>query len=225
MARVTLKYIGQLVCKLYAKAKEQDFTELDVRETYPYIRSYSAKIMKAEALQLYNTEGKEMDAHYIYPYENLTIQVDDRNRNYIDLPANYVTLFKNQGIQEVMPVSEKDYDLDPMILVGQGKMSILRRLPAGSMELEWVAEVLPNQLRFKKRSGKTLVESGIKKVDLKMIVSSPEITNPDDPFPLPEEYIADVVDYAFMLFAKARGAQIAIEDVRDLREDLLNRNE
>lgn len=225
MARVTLKYIAQLVCKLYAKAKEQDFIELDEREVYPFIRSYSAKIMKAEALQLYNTEGKELDAHYIYPYEGINILKDSRDRNYIDLPANYVTLFKNQGIQEVVPVSDKDYEADPMILVGQGKMSILRRLPAGAMELEWVAEILPSQLRFKKRNGQTLIEAGFKQVDLKMIVASPEISDPNDPFPLPEEYIGDVVDNALMIFLKARGARIAIEDVRDLREDLLNRDQ
>lgn len=225
MATVTLKYIANLVTKLYAKAKDKDMTELDVREVYPYIRSLSAKIMKADALSMYNEEGKELDAHYIYPYEGQSILTDDRGRCYLDLPAQYLSLFKNQGIQEVIPVSEKDYDCDPMILVGQGKMSILKRLPAGSMELEWIAEILPTQLRFLKRNGQTLKEAGINKVDLKMVVPSPETSDPDEPFPLPLEYLSDVVLQAFILFAQARGERIAMEDARDLSEDILNRDQ
>jgi hypothetical protein len=62
----------------------------------------------------------------------------------------------------------------------------------GSMQKQWVYEVQGTKAYFHKRCGKTLCESGIKKVSATLVVTIPDLA-PDTPFPAPPETHADII--------------------------------
>lgn len=218
----TLKQIAQLVTKLYAKAKEPDERELDYREAIPYIKSAASSLMQKHFFQFYSGAGSKRDlpAHYKLTYENVPVLEDDRGRNYAEIPAAYLSLQKDLGIRQVLPVSKKDLEVQSMIIISEESAMIMKRLDAGAMEMEWVVMPLQGKLLFKRRARKTLLESGIHSVDITLLAATPDDLTENDAFTLPEEYHNEVILQVFRIMQEARGARISMDDVRELQQDL-----
>lgn len=219
----TLKNIGQMVAKLYAKAKDPDERELDHREAYPYIRSASAKIMQQNFFQFYTPETREIPAHYQITYEDVEVKLDERGRCYSEIPADYLMLPKNLGLREILPVSKKDVEVDPMVIMSQEYNHIMKRLDAGSLDGEFAALPRRDKVYFTKSFGKSLFDKGITKVDITLLATTPENVGENDKFTLPEEYHNQVIMEVFSIFAGARASRISMDDVRELQQDLERR--
>ncbi len=217
---LTLKQLSQLVVKLHDKAKEPNEESIDWREASHYIKAETAAIMRNSFYEFYTPETRTMPAHYKVTYEDVKIKEDRRGRNYAERPARYIAAPNNMGVVEVVPVSKKDIEVDPMIITSREQMNVVKRLEAGSVELEWTVYPERDIFMFGKKSRKTLLEHGFTAVDITLLSIEPEKMDDNDPYILPEEYQNEVILKVYNIMNAARAGSLSMRDIEDIRNNL-----
>lgn len=161
----------------------------DEREVMKVMRQISHRLLKGEWFQARNNGEKNIDGHYIATFNNVTVSNDTvQKRNYCLLPAEYMMLRLDMGIQAVYPMSGiVEKDREAIIPIPSGAMDIFYQLPAGALEGFFSYEVHRNRLYFNPRWGKTMLTEKILKVRIRMVIISPEDIDPDTAYPMPPE--------------------------------------
>lgn len=183
----TPRILAQRIIRLMSKGdKTRDFS-FDERDIIPIIIDIANRVVKVDYFQFKDQElTKAVDSHYIQTYHNIDVKVNTvTGQNFIDVPAPYVNLPYNSGVQRVAPLTDSAYKNRAMIPVQASEMDIFGDI-LGDMQKQWVYEVQGNRIYFHKRCGNTLCEEDIKKVSVTLVVSIGNISA-DAPFPAPPD--------------------------------------
>lgn len=166
------------------------------------LRQVSFGLLK---LEWYN--GKNQGDNSVMPlciatYDNVAVLNDTvRKRNYCLKPAYSMNLPGGIGIQQVkpqtgipgkdvamIPVQPHEYELFRSVLVGAEVMKYL-----------FTFEEDRDKIWFSKKAEKTVLESNITAVEVKMLVHDPAQLNPDDPYPIPPEMELEMIKGVLVL--------------------------
>jgi len=178
--------------------------QVDRREVIDALRQGAMKFLKQDYFASLESGQKFIDPHYIAKFTGIDIQKDsDRfERNYVELPAQYVALRDNQGVQRVWPVVEEEIDYIEMIPVPDGAEEVYRSLCQNNALVGvWTYSLTRDRIYFGKNNGETLLDSEISQVDMDLVVISPVDVADTDPFPLPPEYHFDLLVSTVQLLA------------------------
>jgi hypothetical protein len=177
--------------------------QIDRREVTDALRQASLKFLKQDYFETLKNGQRFIDPHYIAKFKNIEVKTDtDRyDRNYIDIPAQYVSLKNNEGIQRVWPVTEEEIDYREMIPVPDGTEELYYNLLVNKALIGvWTYSVNRDRIYFGMKDGSTLTEEKITFVDVDIVVISPVDIEDEDPFPLPVEYHFDLILAVIELF-------------------------
>ncbi len=230
MANLTSVYNLSSQVLLMIERVDQDL-QVDRREVIDALRQGAMKFLKQDYFKTLESGQRFIDSHYIAKFTGLDIltDVDKFERNYIELPAQYVALHDNQGIQRVWPVVEDEIDYIEMIPIPDGAEEIYRNLSTNNALIGvWTYSLTRDRIYFGKNDGNTLLDDEIEKVDVDVVVISPVDVGDEDPFPLPPEYHFDLMVSVVEVFTgnQQRVGQVITQEVVDqirLQSEQLNR--
>ncbi len=154
------------------------------------LRQVSYGLLKLEWYNSKNEGDNSVLPLCIATYDNVTVLNDTlRKRNYCVKPAYSMNLPGGIGIQQVKPItgiSSKDV---AMIPIQPHELELFRSLLVGAeiMKYLWTFEDDRDKLWFSKKNEKTLIESGITRLEVKQIVHDPSQLDENDPYPIPPE--------------------------------------
>jgi len=209
----TLNKLAVQIEHLLTKGGTAD-SYIDRRVVVQHLRQACHKIFYGEWQQLKADGEKAVSSHYIATFRGVSVKKDeDTGENYCDLPSTYVSLRDFTGVQRVVPFTKKGKVGKAMIPIPPNAMDIYENLPAGALEGQWAYEIDRDRIWFKERCGKTLLQSDIDKVEIKMITLSFESFGDDDPLPLPPEFHYDL--FKEVLVVLGAGDQV----IKDLTND------
>lgn len=169
------------------------------------LRQVSYGLLKLEWYKGKNEGDNGALSLCIATYENQTVLNDTvRKRNYIVKPAyamNVPSDLGNIGIQQVKPqtgIPGKDV---AMIPVQPHEWELFRNLLVGAeiMKDQFTYEDDRNKIWFTKKAEKTLLESNITKVEVKMLVHDPAQITEDEPYPVPPEMEIEMIKGVLLL--------------------------
>ncbi len=194
--------------------------QIDRREVMDALRQGANKILKVDYFESLKNGQRFIDPHHIAKFKDISVQKDTQrfDNNYIDLPCQYIALKNNEGIQRVWPVVEDEIDYIEMIPVPDGAGEVYRSLTVNDALVGlWTYSLQRDKLHFGKKNGETLLDSGIEKVDIDIVVISPVDVGDTEPFPLPPEYHLDLIQQTIQLFAPnpERVREVITQDVVD----------
>jgi hypothetical protein len=184
------------------------------------LRQGAMKFLKIDNFERMERGQRFVDPHYVAKFTNIEIKADAArfDRNYVELPVQYVSMQDNQGVQRVWPVVEDEIDYIEMIPVPDGAEEIYRNLTVNDALVGvWTYSLQRDRLLFGKLDGDTLLDAGISLVDVDIVVISPLDVGDDDPFPLPPELHFDLIQQTVQLFAPnpERVRQVITQEVVD----------
>lgn len=197
----TPKILAQRVIRLISKGDKSRDYPYDERDVMPIIIDVANRIVKVDYFQMKDAElTKATDSHYVQSYNDIDVKINKvTGQNYIDLPAPYVNLPYNSGVQRIAPLTDSAYINKAMIPVQSSEMDVLGDI-IGSMQKQWVYELQGSKAFFHKRCGKTLCESEILKVSATLVVSIGDLA-PDTPFPAPADMHSQIIQEAIQLLS------------------------
>lgn len=178
--------------------------QIDRREVMDALRQGAMKFLKMDYFEKMKEGQRFMDPHYVAHFTGLAVLEDNERfeRNYIDMPCQYVALRENMGVQRVWPVTEEEIDYIEMIPVPDGAQEVYRSLTVNDALIgQWTYHLQRDKIYFGRKDSETLLDAGIDKVDVDVVVISPVDVADDDPFPLPPEFHLDLLRQTVELFA------------------------
>jgi hypothetical protein len=187
--------------------------QIDRREVMDALRQGAMKFMKQDYFETLKNGQRFIDPHYVAKFKNIPILKDSTrfDKNYVELPTQYVSLKNNEGVQRVWPVTEEEEDYIEMIPVPDGAEEVYRNLTVNDALIGvWTYSLQRDRLYFGKKNGNTLLEEEISNVDIDIVVISPVDVGDEDPFPLPVEYHFDLIVSVLEVFSPNQ------ERVRDI---------
>jgi len=197
----TPRILAQRVIRLMSKGDKPRDYSYDERDIIPIVIDIANRLAKASYFQLKDVElTKAVDSHYIQVYNGIDVKINKvTGQNYIDLPAPYVSLPYNSGVQRIAPLTDSPAKNKAMIPVQSSEMDILGDL-LGNMQKQFVYEIQGTKAFFQKRCGKTLCEAGLKKVSVTLVVSISDLA-PDTPFPAPPDTHDQIINEAIQMLS------------------------
>jgi len=166
------------------------------------LRQVSYGLLKLEWYAGKNEGDNSVLPLCIATYESQTVLNDTtRKRNYIVKPAYSMNLPGGIGIQQIKPQTGIPTIDVAMIPVQPHEWELFRSLLVGSEILkdQFTFEEDRNKIWFTKKANKTLLESRITLVEVKMLVHDPAQISATDSYPVPPEMEMEMVKGVLML--------------------------
>jgi hypothetical protein len=200
----TARKLAQRAIRIMSRGDKTRDYSFDEREVIDAIVDAANRIVKVEYYQTKDQEiTKAVDSHYIQTYNNVDVKINNvTGQNYINLPAPYVNLPFNMGVQRIAPLTDTPSRNKAMIVVQANEMDILGDI-LGGMQKQWVYEVQGTKAFFHKRCGKTLCEDEINKVSVTLVVAIGDLL-PDTPFPAPPDTHDQIIMDAIQMLSVAQ---------------------
>jgi hypothetical protein len=138
----------------------------------------------------------------IATYNDIEVLNDDtRNRDYAVLPAFPMNLPMGMGVQQVKPVTGNrttDVAFVPLLPM---EMEMFQSLLVGEeiMRDQFCYELDRNKIWFTESNNKTLLESDIDTIEIKMLVIDPAQVADTDPYPVPPEMELEILKSVLIL--------------------------
>lgn len=197
----TPRKLAQRVIRLMSRGDKPRDYSYDERDVMPIVIDVANRIVKAEYFQFKDQElTKAVDSHYVQTYNDVDVKINKvTGQNYVDLPAPYVNLPYNSGVQRIAPLTDSAAKNKAMIPVQASEMDVLGDI-IGNMQKQWVYELQGTKAFFHKRCKKTLCEAEIKKVSITLVVSISDLA-PDTPFPAPPDTHQQIITEAMQILA------------------------
>lgn len=219
MANLTSVYnLSSQVLQLLTRIDKD--IQVDRREVMDALRQGSIKFLKQDYFEKLQAGQRFVDPHYVAKFSNLPVLVDEGryDRNYIEIPCQFVALPDNEGIQRVWPVTKEEEDYIEMIPVPYGNEEIYRNLSIkNALVGVWTYSVTKDRIYFSRNGEYTLKDKKIDSVDIDVVIVSPLDVGDEDPFPLPPEYHLDLITSVVQIFAPntERAHQVVTQEVID----------
>lgn len=166
------------------------------------IRQVTHQLLKAEYYTYKNEGFSDPSPLCIATYENVPVLNDTlRKRNYCAMPAYPMNLPGGIGVQQVKPqtgIPARDVAMIPVMPL---EFELFKSLLVGAevMSDQFTFEVDRNKIFFTKKSDKSLLDSGITAVEIKLLVHDPSQIGIDDPYPISPEMEVDVLKGVLLL--------------------------
>lgn len=186
----TRRKLAAQIRRLLSNGPQTKDSKLSDRYIQELIGQVTHRLLKLDYFQGKNMGDDVVNHLCVATYEDLTVLNDtQRKRNYVLLPAYPMNLPGGTGIQEVRPYTGKvDVDV-AMIPINSGEVDLFRSQLFGLEILkdQFCWEPTRDRIYFTRRNEKSLLESNITKVQIKMVVIDPEQIEEDDNYPVPPE--------------------------------------
>ena len=148
-------------------------------------------------------EGENVVNHLmIATYPAVSVVNDTtRNRNYSVLPAYPMNLPKGMGVQQVKPITGNRTTDVAMIPLQPMELEMFQSLQVGEEVLkdQFCFELDRSKIFYTEANGKTLLESNISTVEVKMLVIDPAQVADTDMYPVPPEMEMDILKGVLVL--------------------------
>lgn len=196
----TVSILSERIHRILKKGDIQRDTEWDPRDFEYLVRDVTSKLIKGDWYETRNEGGKNIDSRYLASFTE-TVQKDNNGDNFCVIPvSNWIRLPDDSGIQSCRPdiatlttKKTKEHEFRAFIPIPNRFLDIFANLPAGALEGQHGFMVRKNKLFFTKRYEKTVLDNGIKKVELDIVTVDPAAVGIDEPLPLPSEMISGVI--------------------------------
>lgn len=189
------KLAAQIIRLLSAGTKSKDST-LSERYIFEEIQQVTHRLLRLSWFENRNLGNFDANHLMIATYDTVAVLNDDtRNRNYCALPAYPENIPGGYGAQSVRPLTGNvSVDVD-MIPIQPHELSMFRSLSVG-MEIlkdQFCWELDRDKIWFTERNNKTLLESDIDNLEVKMLVIDPSQVEADDNYPVPPGMEFDII--------------------------------
>lgn len=192
----TTQKLGAQIIKLLSAGSKPKDSKIRERYIYAEILQVVHKLIRSEYFEFKNTDDPAVNHLYIATYSDITVTNDTQHkRDYALLPVAPLYLPGGVGIQQVSPYTG-DIDKDvAMVIIQPNELEMFRSLNSGLeiMKDQFCAEPDRSRIWFTEKNNKTLIESGISKVEIKMVVIDPTQVGPTDQLPIPPSMEIDVI--------------------------------
>ncbi len=218
-AYTSVESMAKQVQRLWSKGNPNRDFPYEGREIERVIRDKMHFEMKGEILTFRSTGNSwEINENYLATFI-LDVKISEEfGENYVDIPAAYMSIPGHRGFQSCRPwVKDKRLRQD-MIILTPDMSSIIESLPAGSFEGLFACELAKGKVIFLENCGKTLIESGISKVRIKIVSMDPRAVDSDEQLFLPPEMRGAVVQATAEFFGP--GMSIPKDQVANLNPDI-----
>lgn len=208
MAGTTINILSERIHRLLQGgnvSRDSAFTKRDIRYL---IRDYTARQVKGTWYQERNEGGMNIDSRFVVTFDGLEVKKDEATgENYIKIPIDsYLRLPDGSGLRSVRPDNTgtstkrtKEYELKAFIPIPNRHRDLYFGLPDGALEQQFGWEVRKDKIFFTEKSEKTLLQWDIKKVTLDAATIDPKAIEDDDPLPLPNEEIPQIIESILQL--------------------------
>lgn len=157
---------------------------LDVREVILKIKSYIVPLVKGEYFGKLNEGDKSAITQLIATYE-LSLEVEDTGQKFITIPDFYITLPYNKGIHRLYI---KGNPFNDFVIMHQPGIS--GRLPHTLIKNEQFCYI--EAMKVKMGPGCTAKKAD--KIILQLITPSPDTLGDNDPMPILNEHVAQIME-------------------------------
>lgn len=179
----------------------------DSKLNYDYLRTEIIQVthglLKLDWYKGKNEGINDVNHLMIQTYEDVEVLNDTtRNRNYATLPAFPMNLPMSMGVQQVKPITGNRTTDVAMIPLLPQEMEMFQSLLVGEEILkdQFCFELDRNKIWFTEANDKTLLESNINTVEVRMLVIDPTNGIADtDPYPVPPELELDIIKGVLVL--------------------------
>ena len=148
-------------------------------------------------------EGENVVNHLmIATYPAVSVVNDTtRNRNYSVLPAYPMNLPKGMGVQQVKPITGNRTTDVAFVPLQSFEMELFQSLQVGEevMRDQFTYELDRSKIWYTEANGKTLLESNISTVEVKMLVIDPAQVADTDMYPVPPEMEMEILKGVLVL--------------------------
>lgn len=193
--RTKLLYVEEILNELRAQFKNRDL-KIDPREVLLRLDEKVNEAAKAGWIENMKLRiGTGTDDQYVTTWENQTV-TDPANKapSYIQLPANYVALPDNQGIDQIyfmnsFTVPKKKY-FDPVIITSFKDISSYKNT---------VGEFLEERISCYPKNGYLYFDRGeinlkYGQIGIRLVVRDASAIDDSAPYPIPAEQMASIVE-------------------------------
>ena len=200
MSLKTRVYYGEQVLNEIYSVRGRD-EKIDIREVYLQLDNMVNELAKQgyiDNMRMGLMNG--IDDQFITQFENLTVTDPANNApSYIQIPANYVNLPRNEGIQDVyfmndFSTNKKKY-YEPVIIKSFKDVSTYRNNPANFLESRISCHVKGGYLTFDR--GRIFATYG--PLGIRLVIRDSSAISDSAPYPIPanieREVIIKVVDW------------------------------
>jgi hypothetical protein len=187
----TFKTLAAQVIRILTDNGRTQDSRLDDRVIIRELRQAASEMIKAEWVVSKREFGETsaISGQFIGKFRGVEILVDeDTKENYCVIPGSYINLYSGKGILRVSPSSRR-LDQKAMIPILPHEMDIYRNLNSGKevMKGNFCFFVEGPRLYFSEMNKKTLLDRGIKKVDIVMATMDPQTVGDDQNYPMPAD--------------------------------------
>lgn len=183
----TLRKLQHQIDRLLSAGPKTKDSKLSTKYIQTEIIQIANSLIKLEHYQKMNRGERDVDALRIATYRDLEVKDDDiYGRNYIELPAYPENLPDGVGIQQVKPQTGNPTDDRAMVIIMPNEVEIFGELLFG-MEIlkdQFCAQPDRDKIFFTSKNDETLIDAGIDKVELQMVIIDPAQLDEDDRFPV-----------------------------------------
>jgi len=183
--------------------------KIDEREVYPFIDDVVNALAAKSALDNWKRFGGSMvDEQYITEFNDIEV-VDPADEDgeltgafsYLNLPANYVELPRNRGIDEVIPQEVVDDNQQSVVIISRNDYSRYRNNMAANNQGRLTAYPQGQKLVFTKcnvgaRHGKLFT--------IRLVIKDSSMITDDAPYPIPANMEGMVVEMVSKQFHDKR---------------------
>lgn len=155
-------------------------------EVYLLIAQATNYLLKLEYYQRAKEGDKGAPTHFIATFEDILVKEHaTRGFDYIDLPADYVSLPHNKGVWHISPMGCEDEEV------------IIVENHAQFMDLNSVASLYENNLAAKIEGKKAIFLTDVSpgtKMLVKLIIADPNTLGENETFPCPPEMELQIIE-------------------------------
>lgn len=192
MGLVTIDYLSEQVIRLLSGGdRNMDDSEWDIREINLFVSQAANYFIKQNLFQNFAEGEKGLDGQYIATFYDVPVQFDSKlNLAYSVLPAKYIALPHDRGLQQISPMQDQWNVFMP---IRSGAMALFKNSPAGRLE---------GRLGFFPEGGKVFytkdISNDIPTVLVKLIVAGADDVSTSVPF-IPAEIELPIIEKVFEL--------------------------
>lgn len=206
--RVTLKFLSQQVIRMLSKGTPSKDSRLDEREIAESLRQeLSASVYK----RWYEAKKNKWETVNPRFLKRLTLPVQDDSSakvNYSTITEPYIHFPDGTGVRSVRPVTTKSAINKAMIPTRPQEMDVYHDTITRSLEGQFSWSLIDNRIEFTKRWQKTLLQEGVKNVDVVIVSVANENIGLTDVLPISPEQRNEIVTntinkYAALMNIKA----------------------
>lgn len=193
----TVSILSERIHRLLKKGNVSRDTEWDDRDFEYLVRDAAAKLIKGDWYETRNEGGKNIDSRYVATF-TVPVVKNANGDNYCAIPvSNWLRLPDEAGIQSCRPdmatlstKKTKENEFRAFIPIPNRFLDVYANLPAGALEGQHGYMIRKDKIVFTKRYEKTVLDNGIKNVEMDIVTVDPAAVGLDEPLPLPAEMVS-----------------------------------